>query len=239
MTKPTVLLVVPANNTTMEPEMTALCPEVGRFLVARVGRGAGMLTVDGLLTYGESAIVAIEPFLAEKPDLIVFGCTAAGFLGGAPGNQRIVDGLKARSGLPVVSTAEAMVAALAHSHARRVDVTTPYLENINAGLRSFIEGAGIAVARLESLFCPDVAALGRVTAPEVEAKALATATDGDALFIACSQLPTLPILAGLRRRLRRPVWSSVQATAWMTLGALGLANNRLDGGRLDLVQSAA
>jgi maleate cis-trans isomerase len=41
-----------------------------------------------------------------------------------------------------------------------------------------------------------------------------TVTDRhDALFIACSQLPTLDILQGLRRDLGITVWSSIAATA--------------------------
>ena len=34
----TALLIVPANNTTMEPEIIALCPELETVLVARVRR---------------------------------------------------------------------------------------------------------------------------------------------------------------------------------------------------------
>jgi maleate cis-trans isomerase len=231
MKKPTVLLVVPANNTTMEGEMTALCPEVGTFLTARVKRAPGLLTLADLPSYGDSTIAAVEPFLGKRIDLVVYGCTAAGFIGGREGNEAIVDRLAARTGGKVVSTAGAMVAALAHSGARRVDIVTPYLAAVNEGLRRFVSEAGIVVTALDSFLCPDVGALGRVSAAEVEAKALLTARDGDTLFIACSQLPTLPILGGLRARLGRPVWSSVSATAWMALAALGFANERLDGGR--------
>jgi maleate cis-trans isomerase len=35
----------------------------------------------------------------------------------------------------------------------------------------------------------------------------------EALFIACSQLPTLGILEALRRDLGIPVWTSIAATA--------------------------
>jgi maleate cis-trans isomerase len=38
----------------------------------------------------------------------------------------------------------------------------------------------------------------------------------DALFIACSQLPTRAILGGLEHELGRPAWSSIRATAWQT-----------------------
>jgi maleate isomerase/arylmalonate decarboxylase len=35
-----------------------------------------------------------------------------------------------------------------------------------------------------------------------------------ALFIGCSQLPTLGLVPELRQRLGIPVWSSITATAW-------------------------
>lgn len=38
--KPAALLVLPDNNTTMEAEMNALCPDLAPFLVARVRRPA-------------------------------------------------------------------------------------------------------------------------------------------------------------------------------------------------------
>jgi maleate cis-trans isomerase len=36
----------------------------------------------------------------------------------------------------------------------------------------------------------------------------------DALFIACTQLPTHEVLDGLEREFKRPAWSSIRATAW-------------------------
>jgi maleate cis-trans isomerase len=40
------------------------------------------------------------------------------------------------------------------------------------------------------------------------------------LFVACSQLPTLNVVAKLRAQLDIPVWSSIQATAWAGAKAL-------------------
>ena len=86
MTK--ALLIVPANNTTMEPEILAHCPEFARISVARVPRPARTLTRDDLPAYGASTQQAVAPFVAEKPDIVIYGCTAAGFLGGPEGMPR-------------------------------------------------------------------------------------------------------------------------------------------------------
>lgn len=228
MTK--ALLIVPANNTTMEPEILAHCPEFARLFVARVPRPARTLTREDLPAYGEATQAAVAPFVAEKPDVVIYGCTAAGFLGGPEGNAAMTRALAARFGVPVVSTAAAMGACLQFSGARRVAMVTPYLPAVNDGLKSWLAGLDIGVTVLDSFLCQTTDALGRITADEVREKALATMTpDSDAMFIACSQLPTLAILPGLRAAFGKPVWSSIQGTAWCALRALGLDANRLDG----------
>jgi maleate cis-trans isomerase len=209
------LLVVPENNTTMEPEMNALCPEFAPFMVARVKRPARTLVRDDLPAYRQSTLEAVEPFLSEKPDLVVYGCTAAGFLGGRAGNASMVEALRDRTGAAVVSTAEAMEQVLRHENVQETAVVTPYLAAVNDGLQEVLGEAGVAVETLDSFFCETTAALGRITEEEVSEKALTTVTPrSQALFIACSQLPTLNVVPALRARLGIPIWSSITATAW-------------------------
>jgi maleate cis-trans isomerase len=209
------LLVVPENNTTMEREMNALCPEFAPFLVARVKRPARTLTREDLPAYRVSTLEAVEPFLGEKPDLVVYGCTAAGFLAGRAGNASMVDALRSRTGAAVVSTAEAMEQVLRHEQVEETAVVTPYLPPVNDGLRDVLGQAGFRVETLDSFFCETTAALGQITEDQVRAKALETVTpDSHALFIACSQLPTLNVIPELRDQLSIPVWSSISATAW-------------------------
>jgi maleate cis-trans isomerase len=211
----TGLLVVPASNTTMEGEMNVLCPEFAPFLVARVKRPARMLTRADLPDYRASTLAAVEPFLAEKPDLVVYGCTAAGFLGGRAGNAGMVEALREQTGAAVVSTAEAMEQVLRNENVHQTAVVTPYLADVNDGLRAVLAETGCAVQVLDSFFCETTDELCRITEDQVREKALATVTpDSQALFIACSQLPTLNVVPGLRDQLGIPVWSSISATAW-------------------------
>ena len=108
-----------------------------------------------------------------------------------------------------------MVQALQHSGVRSTTVVTPYLPSVNDGLTRYVQAGGIEVDRLDSFLCETTDALGAVTEPQVWEKALATVTpQSRALFIACSQLPTLDIIVPLRERLGVPVWSSIRATAW-------------------------
>lgn len=212
---PRALLVVPENNTTMAPELAALCPQLSPFDVALVKRPARTLLREDLPAYADATLAAVEPFLAARPDLVFYGCTAAGFLAGPAGNAAMVEKLALRSGARVVSTAGAMVDVLRHAGVASAAVVTPYLAPVNDGLRAYLAASGIAVETLESFLCATTAELGRITAGEVHDLALRTVTPRSAaLFIACSQLPTLAILDDLRARLRIPVWSSIAATAW-------------------------
>ena len=225
-----VLLVVPANNTSMAPEMRALCPTVDRLDVARVARPPRMLTVDDLPAYGETTLASIEPFITSPPDLVVYGCTAAGFLAGPEGNRRIVDAIATRMAAgspqgsrhaPVISTAESMIEVLRHGGVASTTLVTPYLEAVNDGLRRYLEASGIAVETLSTFACQTTDELGRLTQAQVMERAFATVTPATtSLFIACSQLPTLDVIEPLRQRLGIPVWSSIGATAWMALRAL-------------------
>ena len=222
--KPSVLLVVPDNNTTMEAEMTAHCPGLAPFLVARVKRPARTLTLDDLPEYRVATLAAVEPFADRMLDLVVYGCTAAGFLGGPDGNASMVAALAQRTGARTISTAGAMEDVLRHDGVTETAVVTPYLPAVNDGLRSYLAHAKVGVEVLDSFLCQTVAELGRITEDRVREKALATVSEGTkALFIACSQLPTLHVVPELRARLGIPVWSSIQATAWATERALAAA----------------
>jgi maleate isomerase len=208
------LIVVPENNSTMEPEIAALCPALAPLTVARVKRPPRTLLLEDLPAYAEATLDAVMPFTSERWDLVIYGCTAAGFLGGPGSNAAMVESLRERTGAPVVSTAGAMVEVLRESNVSETAVVTPYLQPVNDGLRRYLEASGIQVETLNSFFCKTTAELGAVTEDEVIELARRTVTkQSKSLFLACSQLPTLNAIAQLRRELDIPVWSSIQATA--------------------------
>jgi len=218
---PKVLIVVPENKTTMEAEISALCPALAPMPVARVKRPRRTLLLEDLPAYADATLDAVEPYADAQLDLVIYGCTAASFLGGPAGNARMVYDLCARTGAGVVSTADAMVDALRHEGVGGTAVVTPYLTPVNDGLRAYLESSGIAVETLNSFFCKTTAELGAITEDQVLELALRTVTpQSKSLFIACSQLPTLNTVSALRAKLDIPVWSSIQATAWAAANAL-------------------
>jgi maleate cis-trans isomerase len=207
-------LMVPINNTTMDRELTAWLPEGSHCHTLKVPRGPGLLTRETVPAYVDGAIDLARQYAVSPPDLIAYGCTAAGFLMGPAADADLSERLQQVSGRPVVTTANAMVAVLQRTGAQRVAVVTPYKDEVNQQLTRYLEASGIEVERLNAIPVANTDELGRVTAEQVDDMARRTVTDRhEALFIACSQLPTLAILEGLRQDLGIPVWSSIAATA--------------------------
>ena len=222
------ILVVPANNTTMEKEIAAYCPEISDLKVARIPRPHRPLTPADLPMYRQSTLAAVAPFAEEGADVVIYGCTSAGFLAGPQGDTEAVSMLSQRVGAPVVSTAVAMGAALRFSGLDRVDLVSPYIDWKNQILVEFLAAAGVSVAGCGSFSAKDPTELGSITTEMVLGKCLEVARpETPWMFIACVQLPTIGMLSELGVRLQRPVWSAVRAAAWATLNTLNLPAERL------------
>jgi maleate isomerase len=206
-------LMVPASNTTMERELLGCLPAGATCEVRRIRIGAGMITAESLPAYQDAAYSEARGF-PRGLEAIAYGCTAAGFLGGPKADRDQAERIAAETGAPVVTAAAAMVAELRAVAAARVDVVSPYPESVNAGLVAFLAAEGIVANRIERLPAPDVAALCRLTPEDVAGAARRLiGSAGDAIFIACTQLPTAPVLAALNQACGKPVLSAVQVVA--------------------------
>ena len=217
-----VIVAVPENNTTVYEEVQAYCRDFDVAL-ARVPRPHRPLTVDDLPTYRDSTLKTVAPLIGDGVDLLIYGCTSAGFLAGPAGNDEFVSALGDLVKAPVVSTANAMIECLKESNARKIDLLSPYVGWKNQSLISYITAYGIEVNKSDSFETKNPSELGLIKSEQVLERALAMATnESDTFFIACTQLPTRPIIDTLRAKLGRPVWSATRATAWAALRELEL-----------------
>ncbi len=220
-------LLVPANNTTMERELVAWLPEGASCMTLRVPRGKGTLTLADIPAYIARTATLATAFADEPIDIVVYGCTAAGILAGPNRDAEIAASLTRITGKPAVTTASSMVDSLHHAGAREVALVTPYQALVNERLKAFLAASEIQVHRLSSFGAASTDELAGISEEQIVALARETMDDNcDALFIACSQLPTHAILGGLAREFGRPVLSSIQASAWRARQALGLVASR-------------
>jgi maleate cis-trans isomerase len=220
-------LMVPANNTTMEGEMLEWLPEGATCRTLRIPRQPGLLTKATLPAYVEQAMKLAEQFNEQPVDLVVYGCTAAGILAGPERDAEIAGALTKITGSPCVTTANSMVVSLQEAKAHDIALVTPYSAEVNEQLKALLARSSIGVRRMSSFEAPTVEELGKIDSKQVAARARETmGEDCDALFIACSQLPTRAVVGPLEKEFRKPVWSSIKATAWRASETLGVPLNK-------------
>ncbi len=213
-------LMVPINNTTMERELLAWLPAGSTCKTVKIPRGKGLLTKESLPEYRAAALKLAEAFHDPAIDAVTYGCTAAGFISGPAGDAALQADLANVTGKNVVTTARSMVLALQEAGVKHIALVTPYLEPVNVQLKAFLADGGISVKNFNSFYAQTTDELGRIEAHQVAKLARDTMRDDcEALFIGCSQLPTVDILGDLEREFGRPAFSSIQVTAKQTLRA--------------------
>ena len=207
-------LMVPINNSTMEKELLAWMPEMDECTTLKIPRSKGLLTVETIPAYQQGAYELARQLEGNNLEILAYGCTAASFLAGPSADKDMQHRLADMLQLPVVTTAQSMVKELHQRSIERIALVTPYHDEVNQRLKHYLTDEGIEVMAFDSLRAPDVDALGRITSSEVAGMARQVMSDAcQAMFIACSQLPTFDILDALSAEFQRPVLSSIQATA--------------------------
>jgi maleate isomerase len=212
--------------TSLTPEVSAAMPDDVLALFSRIRLPRGAVDADALgemLATRDLENAALE--LADGgAEVIVFGCTSGSLLLGPGFDAELSARIQNATGVPGTTTATAVVAALRRLGVQTVCVGTPYLDDINRRELAFLRAAGFDVPSITGLgltFDRDIGAL------ELEAvRRLAhRAADrpSDALFLSCTNLPSLTLIPELEVELDRPVVTSNSATAWYALDQLGLA----------------
>ncbi|MEM4833316.1 MAG: maleate cis-trans isomerase, partial [Sulfolobales archaeon] len=112
---------------------------------------------------------------------------------------------------------------------------TPYIEEINAREKAFLESVGFTVVRIRGLGVVKNTEIGRQPAwvayrlaKEVVREAK-SAVDG--VFISCTNFRTLEVVGVLEEELGLPVVSSNTASMWLALRTAGI-RDKLNYGRL-------
>lgn len=208
-------LMVPINNTTMAKELPGWLPAGAHCETRKIPRGKGLLTRETIPAYKAQALEVAKQFIGTPIEVLAYGCTAASFLSGPQEDAALSEQLSQTLGKPVVTTARAMVQSLQSLKAHKIALVTPYLDEVNEQLKHYLAKSDIHVSAFDSLRAADVTMLAQITSKQVADMARRVMRDEcEAMFIACSQLPTQDILTTLSQEFGRPVSSSIQATAW-------------------------
>lgn len=167
------------------------------------------------------AAEAVRTLVAIEPDVVAYACTSGSFVNGMAGERALRDAMAAAGATRTVTTSGGLLEALRELGVRRVALGTPYVSDLGTLLADFVTEAGYEPVSLANLDLDDgIADLGD---REVERLAEAAFTPAaEALFLSCTNLPTVGLLQGLERRWGIPVLSANQVTMWAAVRAAGI-----------------
>ena len=201
----------------LDHEFWQLAPEDVGVFITRTAVPRGEVSAEAALD------LAVDPDIEESAlrytidlDSIAFACTSISFIRGVGGDTEIIERIERAAGVPATTTSTAAVKALRAMGATRVAVATPYVDEINIGLREFLAGHGFQVVAVAGMELGH--GIGQVPADEVRRFVTrACHPAADAVFISCTNFATVEILDALEQDLGVPVLSANQVTMWDAL----------------------
>lgn len=168
-------------------------------------------------------------------DVIGFGCTTGSLVAGHGYDDKIVEIIAKATHKPAVATAGAVVQALKALGLSRISVATPYTEVLNRLERQFLEQNGFHVDRIAGLNLVDNLKIADIKSEMLLKRVRKVdSNQADGIFISCTNLHTIAIIARLEQTLKKPVVSSNTATLWAMLGKIGKSLQTRKYGRLFL-----
>jgi maleate cis-trans isomerase len=210
-------LIVPSWNTVMEYEVQRMAGGAMSVHTARIPHTAD--TEENLLWLGTQAPGAATLLSHAKVDVICYGCAAGGFLKGPVEDRALGSKIAEATGTPVAVSSSAVADALRALGAARVSLASPYAPWLNERLRQYLTAAGFEVLAMQGL---NTQAHAAVTPERIEALVMEVdRPEAQAIFISCSNFPTLGLIESLERKLAKPVVASNQASMWKMLRLMG------------------
>jgi maleate isomerase len=214
-------LISLATDLTIEQDIQSLMPEGARLHVSRVAY-ANPTTPENLR--------AMAPHIAASADLILPGIPLAAIGYGCTSGAVVIgdDALAAsigtvRPGVPVRTPPLSAVEGFRALGVRRISLLTAYVPETTAPMADYFRSAGFDLVKVQGLGLAD----DRDIAIVPDDLLLAAAREADdpraeAMFVACTALPVLPLIDRIEAMLGKPVVTSNQALGWAMLQAAGL-----------------
>ncbi len=222
-----------ASDHTLEHEFRRLLALPGvAFYTARIANSPRITpeTLAAMETQIARTAALILP--GARLDVVAFGCTSASMV---MGEQAVFK--RIREARPEAACTTPVTAALAAFDAlgvRRVAVLTPYRNDVNRTVRSYITGRGYEVPVFGSFNEEDDNRVARIDLASVRAAACELGADGgvDAVFVSCTNIRLAEVAHEVERQIGKPVTSSNHALAWHCLRLAGIDDSLPEFGRL-------
>lgn len=224
-------LIIPSNNTVIEPEFWSMRPDGVTIHSTRILSHGN--TPEGIAQMEKSSARAVQELHAGQIDVIAYACLATSLVKGREWTKDIASRIEAETGRRATTAGTAMVDALHAIGASRLALAAPYPDRINILLSPFFESFGFDVMSVKSLRVENSLELWRIPPATIyELAKSANTEDADAVCIVATDFPTISIIEALEREFKKPVVTTNQAIMWRCKKLLGLQEPIAGFGRL-------
>jgi len=215
-------LIIPSNNTVIEPELIQALPDGVTIHGHRVGIPLDKREVEYMDVMRADAIENI--FKLGPVDCVAYCCLTTSFYKGLGWDKELLREMEKKFRKPVTTAATAMVNALNASNIESVAIATPFRAEVNDKLVEFLKGNGFEVVGMKALDpapnSKEVVQLPTTVAYRLAKRAVETNSDG--VFICATDLPAMGVIDVLEKDLGKPVISTNQAILWEMLRLIEL-----------------
>lgn len=165
-------------------------------------------------------------------DAIGYCCTSGATMIGEDRVDRIIRDI--HPGAKTTNPLTACKAALAALGVKRFALVTPYAPSVTVEMQQNLAAAGFETRAVASFNQSDDFTVARISPNSILDAVLAVGQrEGcEAVFVSCTSLRVLPVIAEAETQLGKPVISSNQATAWHLMRLAGLEDRPEGAGRL-------
>ena len=225
-------LIVLQADETIEPEFARMLGAPGVALHHTRIRMTPNITTESLITMQAEIPLAAAMLPATRFDAVGYACTSGATV---IGPENVETAVKAGCDCAHVSDPlSASIAALHHIGARKIAYISPYVETVTALMRARLSAAGLEVATFASFEESDDRIVSHISQADLlQAIVQITAKARvDAVFVSCTNLRVLDILAEAEALTGKPVVSSNTALAWHMCRLAGLGAMPIGPGRL-------
>jgi len=224
-------LILPHEDYTTEYEFNKVAPPDVAFYATRIKLKS--VTREGLLKMSEEVETAVER-LPPKINLIVYHCTSGTFVMGPEWESDLLNRIRKKTGLLVISTMESVVKALNSLKLNKICLVTPYTKDLNEKEIDHLAKFNVTVIKDFALSMTKTEDMCALEQEEIYKWAKdVDSSEADGVFISCTGLKTMGLIDRLEGELNKPIVSSNSATLWHSLRLCGVQTTNVSGyGRL-------
>jgi len=208
-------LIIPSPNVVIEPEFYSIFLKDVGFYTSRVL--LSNCTLPELKKMGDFAQRAALELSTARVNAILYACTSGSLIEGLDWEKDLTIKIAEMSGVPTITTAGSVRDALIFMKISKINMFTPYIDEINEKEKDFLEKSGLEILNVKGLGITNAIEIAEVDPKIILKEALKLHQknkEAEGMFISCTNLRTFDIIDELEKQIGVPVITSNQASLW-------------------------